>query len=55
MTVVLDLPDHKEAVLKAKAQAQGVSAEEYAEKVLCRDLDEPPPFRPSGRTAIFPK
>ncbi len=31
MTLILELPDNKEAALKAKAEAQGVSAEQYAE------------------------
>jgi len=41
LTLILELPDNKEAALKAKAQAQGVSAEQYAETVLNRDLEEP--------------
>jgi plasmid stability protein len=41
MTLILELPDNKEAALKAKAQAHGVSAEHYAEQVLNRDLDGP--------------
>ena len=41
MTLTLQLPDNKEAALKAKAHAQGVSAEQYAETVLYRDLEEP--------------
>jgi hypothetical protein len=41
MTLILELPDNKEATLKARAQAQGVSAEHYAAQVLNRDLDEP--------------
>jgi hypothetical protein len=40
MTLVLELPDKKEAALKAKAQAQGVSAEQYALHVLDRDLED---------------
>jgi hypothetical protein len=40
MTLVLELPDKKEAALKAKAQAQGVSAEQYAQHVLDRDLED---------------
>lgn len=40
MTLNLELPDKKEAALKAKAQAQGVSAEQYAQQVLDRDLDD---------------
>jgi hypothetical protein len=38
VTLVLELPDNKEAALKAKAQAQGLSAEQYAEQLLNRDL-----------------
>jgi hypothetical protein len=38
MTLILELSDNKEAALKAKAQAQGLSAEQYAEQVLNRDL-----------------
>ena len=41
MILILELADNKEAALKAKAQAQGVSAEQYAETVLNRDLEEP--------------
>jgi hypothetical protein len=40
VTLILELPDKKEAALKAKAESQGVSPEEYAKKVLYRDLDE---------------
>jgi plasmid stability protein len=40
MTLILELPDNKEAALKAKAQALGVSAEQYAEQVLTRELEE---------------
>ena len=43
MTLILELPDKKEAALKAKAQAQGVSAEQYAQQVLDRDLDDAGP------------
>jgi len=39
MTLIIELSDRKEAALKAKAQAQGVSAEQYAARVLDRDLD----------------
>jgi len=41
MTLILELADNKEAALKAKAEAQGLSAERYAETVLYRDLEEP--------------
>ena len=39
MTLILELPDKQEATLKAKAQAQGVTAEQYVQQVLSRDLD----------------
>ncbi len=38
MTLVIQLPETKEAALKAKAKALGVSAEQYAQEVLDRDL-----------------
>lgn len=38
MTLTIDLPDDQVAALKAKAQAQGVSAEQYARTVLEQDL-----------------
>jgi uncharacterized protein YpmB len=41
MTLILELLDKKEAALKAKAESQGVSPQQYAEKVLYRDLEEP--------------
>jgi plasmid stability protein len=41
MTLILQLPDSKEAALKARAQAQGVSAEQCAQQVLDRDLERP--------------
>ena len=41
MTLILELPDSKESVLKAKAQAQGVSAEQYVQRMVDRDLEEP--------------
>ena len=40
MTLVLELPDSKEAALKAKAEAQGVSAEQFAEQILNRALED---------------
>ncbi len=40
MTLILELNDNKEAALKAKAQAQGVSAEQFAEQVLSQALEE---------------
>ena len=40
MTLILELPDNKEAVLKARAEAQGVSAEQFAEQILDHALEE---------------
>jgi plasmid stability protein len=40
MTLTIELPERHEVALKAKAQARGVSAEEYAREVLAHDLDE---------------
>lgn len=41
MTLTLELHDEKkEAAQKAKAQARGMSAEQYAQGVLDRDLEE---------------
>ena len=40
MTLILELPDRKEAALKAKAQAQGLTAEQYAQQLIERDLAE---------------
>jgi hypothetical protein len=53
MTLVLELPDKKEAALKAKAQAQGVSAEQYAQHVLDRDLEESIPAEPRDDRPIW--
>jgi plasmid stability protein len=39
MSLTIKLPDEQEAALNAKAQAQGVSAEEYARQVLVHDLE----------------
>ena len=41
MTLIVELHDNKEAALKAKAQAQGVSAEQYVQQMVDRDLEEP--------------
>jgi len=40
MTLVLELPENKEAALQAKARAQGMSAEQYAAQVINRDLED---------------
>ena len=39
MTISIELSDEQSAVLKAKAQALGVSAQEYAQHVLEGDLE----------------
>jgi plasmid stability protein len=41
MTLTIELPDDQEAALKAKAAAQGVSADQYARVVLEQDLRSP--------------
>ena len=43
MTLFIQLPDHKESTLKAKAEALGVSVEQYAQQVLDRALSEASP------------
>jgi hypothetical protein len=43
MTLTIDLPEEQTLALAAKAQAQGVSAEEYARLVLEHDLEAPKP------------
>jgi hypothetical protein len=40
MTLTIDLPEEDVRLLSAKAQAHGVSAEDYARRVLERDLGE---------------
>lgn len=39
MTLTIQLPDEQQAALAAKAQAHGLSAEEYARQVLPHDLE----------------
>ena len=39
MTLKIDLPDEKTAALAAKASTQGLSAEQYARRVLEHDLE----------------
>jgi hypothetical protein len=53
MTLVLELPEKKEVALKAKVQAQGVSAEQYAQDVLDRDLEEAIPAMPRDDRPIW--
>ena len=38
MSLTIDLPDEQQAALAAKAQAHGLSAEEYARLLLQHDL-----------------
>ena len=40
MTLTIELPEEQGAALTARAQAQGVSAEEYARRVLQHDLKD---------------
>jgi hypothetical protein len=40
MTLILTLPDNKEAILKARAEARGISAEQYALQIVSRELEE---------------
>ena len=39
MTLTIDLPEEKTAALTARAKAQGLSAEQYARKVLEHELE----------------
>lgn len=39
MTLMIELADRQETALKAKAQAQGMSAEEYVRQVLAHALE----------------
>jgi plasmid stability protein len=41
MTLTIELPDERQAALAAKAQAQGVSAEQYARQILEQALAPP--------------
>ncbi|HTX39214.1 MAG TPA: hypothetical protein VME43_29520 [Bryobacteraceae bacterium] len=43
MTLTIDLPEEQTAALAAKAQAQGLSPEEYARQVLEHDLESTAP------------
>jgi hypothetical protein len=42
MDLLVKLHDDKEAALRSKALAQGISAEEFAALVLNRELESPP-------------
>jgi len=39
MTLNIEIPSEQEAALQAKAQAEGLTAEQYARRVLERDLE----------------
>jgi plasmid stability protein len=39
VTLIIDLPGNKEAALKARAKAEGVSAEEFAQRIITRELE----------------
>jgi plasmid stability protein len=41
MTLRIEMPDEQQAALNARAQARGVSAEEYIRQVLSHDLEGP--------------
>jgi hypothetical protein len=45
MTLTIDLPDEEVKALAAKAQAQGISAEQYVRQVLTHDLEVAAPRR----------
>ena len=40
MTLILDLTDNKEAALKAIALSQGVSAEQFVQRIVDRELEQ---------------
>ncbi len=46
MTLTIDLPDTQTAALAARAREQGLSAEQYARRVLEHDLEATPARRP---------
>jgi hypothetical protein len=41
MTLTLELSGNKEAALKAKARTQGVSAEQFLQRIVDRELERP--------------
>lgn len=41
MTLIVELPDEEAKALAAKAHAQGVSTQQYAQEILRRELDNP--------------
>jgi hypothetical protein len=42
MTLILELSDKKEAALKAKARTEGVSAEQFLQRIVDRELEQQP-------------
>jgi len=46
MTLTIELPDERQAVLAAEAQARGVSAEQYARQLLEQALESRTAKRP---------
>ncbi len=46
MTLTIEIPDERQAVLDAKARAQGVSAEQYAGQLLEQALASPSANKP---------
>jgi hypothetical protein len=41
MTLTIELPDEEAQALAAKARAQGVSTQQYAQEILRRELEYP--------------
>ena len=41
MTLILELSDDKEAALRAKARTQGVSAEQFVQRIVDREIEQP--------------
>ncbi len=51
MTLILELPDNKEAALKARALSEGVSVEQLVQRIVDHILEQPETVaapRPSG-------
>lgn len=45
MSLTIELPDEQQAALAAKAEAQGITAEEYVRQILAHDLEASQPRR----------
>jgi hypothetical protein len=41
MTLILELPDNKEAALRARALSQGVTVEQLVQRIVDRILEQP--------------